>query len=58
MIKKQKSLEEDRMILKKRQEFLDLIKQGLQTFQTDSPEERSSRKAETSSWGRELGLCE
>ena len=57
MLKKQKEMEDDKLILRKRQDFLNLVTEGLQRWRGSSDLEKLARKEEsTSSWGRELGL--
>ena len=57
MLKKQKEMEEDQLILRKRQDFLNLVTEGLQRWRGSSDPEKLARKEEsTTSWGRELGL--
>lgn len=55
-MKKQMEVEEDQLILRKRQDFLDLVTQGLQTWRGNSNEEKIARKEDSTGWGRELGL--
>jgi len=56
IMKKQMEVEEDQLILRKRQDFLDLVTQGLQTWRGNSDEEKIARKEDSTGWGRELGL--
>ena len=56
-MKKEKELEEDQLILRKRQDFLNLVTQGLQRWRGSSDQEKLARKEDSNtSWGRELGL--
>ena len=59
MERKQRELEDDKLVLRKRQDFLRLVQQGLDAFRggkSPSASERIDRKDDASSWGRDLGL--
>ena len=59
MERKQRELEDDKLVLRKRQDFLRLVQQGLDAFrgeQSPSASERIDRKDDGFSWGRDLGL--
>ena len=57
MKRKQDEIEDSKLILQKRRDFLDLVKQGLNTWRgQDDEDQKTSATMESSSWGRDLGL--
>ena len=56
MKRKQEEIEDNKLILQKRRDFLDLVKQGLNTWKGQDSEDQKTSATSTSSWGRDLGL--
>ena len=59
MKRKQDEIEDNKLILQKRRDFLDLVKQGLSTWRSqDDKDQKTSETMTSPSWGRDLGLSE
>ena len=57
MKRKQDEIEDNKLILQKRRDFLDLVKQGLSTWRSqDDKDQKTSETMTSPSWGRDLGL--
>merc|ERR1712045_11761 len=56
MKRKQEEIEDNKLILQKRRDFLDLVKHGLNTWQSQDEEDQKTSATTDSSWGRDLGL--
>ena len=58
MKRKQDEIEDNKLILQKRRDFLDLVKQGLSTWKGQDDQDQETSATMESSWGRDLGLSE
>ena len=56
MKRKQEEIEDNKLILQKRRDFLDLVKHGLNTWKSQDEEDQKTSATMDSSWGRDLGL--
>ena len=56
MKRKQDEIADNKLILQKRRDFLDLVKQGLSTWKGQDDQDQETSATMESSWGRDLGL--
>lgn len=56
MKRKQEEIEDNKLILQKRRDFLDLVKHGLNTWKSQDEEDQKTSATMDSSWGRDLGM--
>lgn len=56
MKRKQEEIADNKLILQKRKDFLDLVKQGLNTWKGEDDVDQETSATMESSWGRDLGL--
>jgi len=56
MKRKQDEIADNKLILQKRKDFLDLVKQGLSTWKGQDDQDQETSATMESSWGRDLGL--